>query len=182
MGRSYDNNDEDEIVIEKHHHHWKMRLIITLVMLVFSFVGLIFSDIQQNGAWNYWRFMIPLFAALSTFLSWYLKKNKSALSKLTIWHELIHWLGLALAVYLISIFLHIGLMGRFEAGLVILVMLGLTTFLAGIYIEPTFCIIGLLMGVFSIAAALLASYIYTIMLPLTIAVAVFLVWVARKRF
>lgn len=180
MVHSYDN--EDEIVIEKHHHHWKMRLIITLVMLFFSFIGLIFSDIRQNGAWDYWRIMVPVFAALSIFLSWYLKKNKSALTKLSIWHELIHWSGLALAVYLISTFLHIGLTGRFEAGLVILVMLGLTTFLAGIYVEPTFCVIGLLLGVFAITAALLATYIYTVILPLTIAVAVFLVWLARKRF
>lgn len=180
MANSYDN--EDEIVIEKHHHHWKMRLIITLLMLSFSFIGLIVSDIQQDGAWDYWRFMIPVFAALSIFLSWYLKKNKSGLSKLTVWHELIHWVGLALAVYLISIFLHIGLMGRFEAGLVVLVMLALTTFLAGIYIEPTFCVIGILLGVFSVAAALLATYVYTIMLPVTIGVALFLVWIARKRF
>ena len=153
-----------------------------LLIHIFSFIGLIFSDIQQDGAWDYWRFMIPVFAGLSIFLSWYLRKNKNALSKLTIWHELIHWVGLALAVYLISIFLHIGLMGRFEAGLVVLVMLALTTFLAGIYIEPTFCVIGILLGIFSVAAALLATYIYTIMLPVTIGVALFLVWVARKRF
>ena len=100
----------------------------------------------------------------------------------TIWHELAQWFGLILAVYLISTFVNIGLMGRFEAGLVVLTLLALTIFIAGIYVETTFILIGLLLGIFAAGAAVLAAYIYTIMLPLTVAVAIGLVWVARKRF
>lgn len=174
-------HDEQEIVIKKHHHHWKMRLLVALIMLGLSFIGLIVSDLKQNGAWNYWRVMVPVYALICLFLSWYLRRQKKILTASTIWHELVQWVGLALSVYLISIFVDIGLMGRFEAGLVVLTLLALTLFIAGIYVEPTFFLIGLLMGVFAAAAALMAAYVYTVMLPLTVVVAVVLVWIARKR-
>lgn len=173
---------DEEIVIKKHHHHWKMRLMVAIIMLGLSFIGLVVSDIRQNGAWNYWRVMVPVFAFLCLFLSWYLRQMQKIMTVTTIWHELIQWFGLALAVYLVSIFVNIGLIGRFEAGLVVLTMLALNTFITGIYVEPTFFVIGILLGLFAAAAALLAAYIYSIMLPLTIGVAVLLVWLARKRF
>ncbi len=158
-----------------------MRLMIGLIMLGLSFVGLIVSDIRQNGAWNYWRVMVPLFAVLCLFLSWYLRHKQRLISPTTIWHELVQWFGLALSVYLISVFVKIGLMGRFEAGLVVLTLLSLNIFITGIYVEATFFIIGIVLGLFALAAAVMAEYLYTIMLPITIGVAILLIWIARKR-
>ncbi|QVL56278.1 MAG: hypothetical protein KFB95_03515 [Simkaniaceae bacterium] len=171
----------EEIVIKKHHHHWKMRLMVAIIMLGLSFVGLIISDLWTNGAWDYWRWMVPIFAVLCLFLSWYLRHKQRVMSTTTIWHELVQWFGLALAVYLVSIFVSIGLMGRFEAGLIVLTLLALNTFITGIYVEPTFFVIGILLGLFAAAAAVLAEYLYSVMLPITIGVAVLLIWVARKR-
>lgn len=173
---------DEEIVIQKHHHHWKMRFLVAIIMLGLSFIGLVVSDFRQNGAWNYWRFMVPVFAVLCLFLSWYLRHKQKIMTSTTVWHELVQWFGLALTVYLISIFVNIGLMGRFEAGLVVLTLLALNIFITGIYVETTFFVIGILLGLFAAAAAVLAAYIYTIMLPLTIGVAVLVIWLARKRF
>lgn len=175
------SRQDEEIVIHKHHHHWKMRLFIAIIMLGLSFIGLIVSDLRANGAWNYWRVMVPVFAVLCLFLSWYLRHKQKIMTVTTIWHELVQWFGLALGVYLISVFVNSGLIGRFEAGLVVLTMLALNTFITGIYVESTFFVIGILLGLFAAAAALLAAYIYTIMLPVTIGVAVLLIWLARKR-
>ena len=172
---------DKEIVIEKHHHHWKMRFMVAIIMLGLSFVGLVVSDLWTNGAWDYWRWMVPVFAALCLFLSWYLRHKQKVMSATTIWHELVQWFGLFLAVFLISMFVNIGLMGRFEAGLIVLVFLALNTFITGIYVESTFFIIGILLGLFAAAAAIMAEYLYTVMLPITIGVAILLIWVSRKR-
>lgn len=158
-----------------------MRLFIAIIMLGLSFIGLVVSDIRANGAWDYWRVMVPVFAILCLFLSWYLRHKQKIMTATTIWHELVQWFGLALGVYLINVFVNVGLIGRFEAGLIVLTMLALNTFITGIYVESTFFVIGILLGLFAAAAALLAAYIYTIMLPLTIGVAVLLIWLARKR-
>ncbi|MBF5059942.1 hypothetical protein [Candidatus Neptunochlamydia vexilliferae] len=172
---------EEEKALKERHHHWQIRLIVAIVMLTLSFVGLIVSDLWRDGAWLYWRVMVGIFALLSLFLSWYLRHKKQILSPATIWHELVQWFGLILAVYLVAIFVNTGLIGRFEAGLVALTLLALNTFITGIYVEGTFLVIGLLLGLFAAGAALLAEYLYTVMLPITIAVGVLLVWIVRKK-
>ena len=155
--------------------------MIGLIMLGLSFIGLIVSDVRQNGAWLYWRVMVPVFAGMCLFLSWYLRRKQHLITPTTIWHELVQWFGLGLTVYLVSIFVNIGLMGRFEAGLIVLTLLAFNIFVTGIYVEATFFIIGIVLGLFALAASLLAEYLYTIMLPITVGVAVLLVWIARKR-
>lgn len=169
-------------VEQKHHYHWKMRFSIAIIMLLLSFIGLIVSDVRANGAWEYWRWMVPTFAFLALFLSWYLRRHKGMISPITIWHELFQWFGLILAVYLVSLFVGMGLIGRFGAGLVVLTLLALNIFITGVYVEATFIVLGIILGLFAVVSAFLAEYLYTIILPITIGVAGLLVWVARKRF
>ncbi|MEM7175524.1 MAG: hypothetical protein AAF443_06340 [Chlamydiota bacterium] len=171
----------EQQVKPKRHHPWRVRALVALAMLVFSFVGLVISDLKREGAWNYWRVMVPVFAVFCLFLSWYLRHHKHVISATTIWHELAQWLGLILAVYLVSVFVGIGLIGRFQAGLIVLVLLALTTFITGIYIESTFLAIGIVLGLFAAGAALLAAYLYTVMLPITIVVAALLFWIAKRH-
>lgn len=173
--------NNEEMIILKHHREWKMRLIVALTMLVLAFIGLVVTDLFADSAWSYWRWMVPIFAFLSIFLNWYLHRNQKNLSPITIWHEIGCWGGLALAVYVISTFIGVGIMGRFPAALVVLTMLALTAYINGIYREPTFIAIGIMLGVFAITAAFFLKYIYTILLPITLIVGVILVWIARKK-
>lgn len=157
-----------------HPHPWKTRLISSLILIVLAFLGLILTDVEKDGGWFYWRFITPFYAVVSLYLSWYLRTKKHAVHMTTIWKDIFHWVGLILSVYLVSRFVSIGIMGRFEAGLIVLSMLALTTFLAGIYIEITFVVIGLLLGFFAYGIAFLDQYLYAIMVPLIVFVVVFI--------
>ena len=157
-------------------HPWLARLIISMTMLILALIGLILSDVYQDGSWNYWRIMVPVFAGLCLWLSWYLRRKEHSMSIAKVWHEIVHWFGLFIAVYLVSLFVNVGLLGRFEGGIVVITLLALTTFIAGVYIEMTFAIIGILLGVFSAAAAFLQVYLYSVMIPVTLVVAAFLFW------
>ena len=163
------------------HHPWRARLFVGLLMLLFSFAGLIISDVVKDGAWVYWRSMVPVYALLSIGLSCYLRRHVDKKTAITIWHEILHWLGLVIAVYLVSMFVNMGLIGRFEAGLEVLVMLALTTFLAGIYNDMIFMIIGVLLGCFTSGAAFFTEYLYTIMLPLTLVAALVMFYMIYHR-
>ena len=99
----------------------------------------------------------------------------------TIWREVVQWVGLGLAVYLISIFVNVGVIGQFQAGLMTLTLLALNTFTTGIYVEATFLAIGVALGLFALAAAIFIKYVYTIMLTITIGVVLLLIWISRKR-
>ncbi len=163
-----------------HGHPWRARLIIGLIMLVFSFIGLVIADIKKEGAWLYWRIMVPVFALLCLWLSWYLRRVKHSLSAIKIWHEILHWCGLLISVYLVSVLVGMGVMERLDASLVVIILLALTTFIAGIYIEFTFIPIGIMLGLFALGAALTEEYLYSVMLPITIVIAAFLVWMIHR--
>lgn len=162
-------------------HPWRMRFIVGLIMIILSLVGLIVSTLRQDGAWNYWRIMVPVYAIICLFLSWYLRKKEESLSPVKIWHEVLHWFGLLLAVYLVSLFVEQGLIERFGGSLAVLTLLAFGLFAAGVYIEITFMLIGALLGLFSIGAGVIAEYLYTVMIPLAIIAAVILFFLVRRK-
>ena len=164
-----------------HAHPWRMRFLVTLVMILLSFIGLIVTDLQHQGSWIYWMCMVPIFAALCLWLSWYIRNKTEVLRFTSIWHELLHWVAMGGAGYVVAMYVDFGILGRFEAGLVILILLALTTFIAGIYTEKSLMVIGVLLGFFAIGAGFIEEYLYSIMLPITIAVAVILFFIIRYR-
>ena len=161
-------------------HPFKARLFVGILMLVFAFLGVIVTDIWRDGSWNYWRVMSPVFAALSLWLSWYMRKRGKELSSATIWHEIAQWAGLIGAVYLVSGFVHIGLVSRFEASLQVLVMLALTVFVNGIYTEHSFIVIGLLLGLLAGVIALVNQYLFAILIPVAIVGIAALFWMFHR--
>ncbi len=177
-----DNVEPSQDVDHIPSHPWKARFVIGLIMVCLSFIGLVVTDIWKDGAWNYWRFASLVYAAMCMWLSWYLRKKQHSISFSKLWHEIIHWIALILAVFLFSLYTEMGIMGRFEAGLAILTLLALTIFLGGIYIEPSFLIIGILLGFFAAGAAFMATYLYTVMLPVALGAILLIFWLAfRKR-
>ena len=89
-----------------------------------------------------------------------LKKIRVEKEAVTVWQELLHWAGLMLAICLISYVVHIGLQNRFEASIEVLILLALTTYLAGVYIEVSFIPIGILLGGFAAGIAFFDEYLY----------------------
>ncbi len=163
------------------HHSFRARFYSGLFLFFLSFVGVILTEVYHDGGFTYWRYVIPIFALVGLFLSWYLRHKKESYSIALIWHELLHWAGLLFSVYLVAELLHIGILSRFAASLVLLTMLALTLFLAGIYIEYTFGILGLVMGGFVITLAFLAEYFYLILIPLLLLGIALLFFLSRKK-
>lgn len=147
-------------------HPWKVRFGITGLMLLLSLIGLILTSVRKDGAWEYWRIMTPVFALLSLGMSVYLRKLKEVLSPVTVWHELLHWVGLFAATMLIAEFVKSGIMGRMVAGLQVVTLLALTMYTLGIYVESSFMIIGILLGIFAACAAIISEYLFIIAIPL----------------
>lgn len=147
---------------------WQMRIIVGAIILICSFVGLVIGDLGKGDSWFYWRWMGPVFALLCLFLSWFLRQRDQSLSFATIWHELLHWVGVLAAVYLISFFARIGILGSIEESLVVMIILALGIFLIGIYVEWSLAFVGVILAIFAAGAALAQDYLYTIMLPIFI--------------
>lgn len=158
----------------------KIRLGIGLLMLLIGFIGLIITSANKQGGWDYWRWTAVAYALLSISMNWHLKKIGWKKELFTIWQEILHWSGLLLSIWLISFIVRIGQQDRFEASLEVLILLALTTYLAGVYIETSFIPIGLLLGLFAAGLALFDEYLYAILIPLTILGILYMVWESRR--
>lgn len=165
-------------------HIWKARLGVGLTMLLLAFLGIAITDVHKTGGWDYWKWMVPVYAILALWLSWYVKRQAQTVSPITVWHELLHWSGLMLAVYISSFYVHLGTISRFNAGLFDLTLISLGVFLAGIYIEKTFLLIGIVLGLFAMVMAFFIQYLYAFIIPVVIGAAIIvgvMVWSSHKK-
>lgn len=165
-------------------HPWKARLGVGITMLILAFLGMVLTDVKTGGGWDYWKWVVPVYAILGLWLSWYIRKSRSVISPITLWHEFLHWVGLIGSVFLVSFFVHLGIISRFIAGIFDLTLLSLAIFLAGIYIEITFIFIGLVLGVFAAFSAVVVQYLYAVIIPVLLAGIIIIgitVWISHKK-
>lgn len=167
-------NQTDTPPESNHHIHinkqWKARLFVSMAMLVLAFIGLVVIDIHAKSYWVYCRIMAVLYALLSIWLFWYLNRGKEKTHASTIWHQILLWIALLAAIYITSVFVDTGVMGSTQAGLVALLLLSLTIFIAGIYANPSFMLIGITLAAFAVAAAYIEAYLSIVMIPIIIVV------------
>lgn len=141
--------------------YWRSRLLVAALMLLLTFIGLIITYIESANSivsWYYWLAMGPIFAIIAIAYSFYLRKKK--VDRITeVWHEVLHWVGMLIALFLIHVYVHTGIVGRFEGGLIIIALLSFSVFISGVYLESTFMIVGIILAVFALILSLVAKYL-----------------------
>lgn len=160
-------------------HLWKAKILVSVLMLMLAFLGLIISDLHLDGGWIYWKWIVFAYALLALGLSFYTRKSEQKMSAVTIAHELFHWLGVIFAVFAVTFLVNHGVISRFDAGIFDLILLSLGVFLAGVYIEHTFFVVGITLSLMAIVTGLLVQYMYAIIIPLLLVsffIIVFVVW------
>ena len=165
-----------------HAHHWKARLVVCLIMLSLGFIGLILTSIKSLGAfqtWYYWVSMGPIFAALTIWLSWHLRKQNLKQKSVALLQDSLHWLGAVGAIVIMHIFVTAGILGRFEGGFVVLTLLAFACFTSGIYFERSFLFVGIILATMAILVSMLTQYITVILSIVLIASALFLFFKLR---
>lgn len=163
------------------HFTWKLRFSVGVVMLFLALLGMIITNLEVNGSWSYWRIMTPVYALLSIGLSLYLRHHNQRPIVLTIWHEIVHWIGLILAIYLVSVLVDIGFISRFQAGIQVLLLLSLATFLAGIYFESTFIVVGIALGLLVAGIGFLEQYLYITIIPVIVIALLGIFFLSRHK-
>lgn len=76
---------------------------------------------------------------------------------------ILHWLGGLVTVMIVYTFYHAGRITPQETGLIVLLILALTTFLDGIRINWQFSLAGVFLAVIAVCAAYIEEYIWQIL-------------------
>jgi hypothetical protein len=156
--------------------------IILIIMVIFCLLGIAVTDFSPQDAFMYWMAMIFVFGFAAMIAGWHNAKRHydpngegnevKELFKL----QSLHWLGALVAVLCLFSFVEAGHMTQEATGLMVLLILALTTFLDGIRIGWRFSLTGIYLAAATVAANLLESF-----MPWMFALAVMIIAITVYR-
>jgi len=150
--------------------------IILTVLILLSIIGIGITDFSPADSHRYWFAMVPVFAGACLILEWSRARGKGLKWTTIVRPQLLLWLGLLLAVRLAYLLLHTGRLDNENIGLIILLLLALTTFFAGIHLGWRLFIVGIFLGIALIGAAYLEEFVWIFLIIAIVVVAIFLLW------
>lgn len=166
------------------HQHFKARLLIFFIMLILGFAGLFMINLHSKAFLFYSQVMAIVYALLCIGLHAYIERFSFAGIMATLWHQLLHWIGLLILIYLMSFLVGAGALKTSQAGFINLLLLAFSVFVAGVYTDPVFMLIGIMLAVFAAGSAMVQAHLWLIMIPLLIVIAVIIyliLYIQRKR-
>lgn len=145
------------------HHLFTLRLLLSLL-------GAYIGYRYRHTSHDYWFVMIFLFTAIAIAPDYYRFKHHGDNPKALI-ERLLHWAGGLCAGIVIYAYHHSGRIFHEEAGLIVLLILALTTYLDGIKKDWRCVFVGLFLGMITVCVAYFDNYIWQLMVLAALAIA-----------
>ena len=140
----------------------KVEQVIFVILVVFTLAGVAVTNFSPALAHNYWLGVVVVFAIASIICELRHAKKENQEHKYKIIRQIIHWIGTLLTVLAVYVLLHTGRVNYEETSLVMLLIIALATFLAGIYAGWRFYLLGLFLLVSTIVAAYIEEYLWVL--------------------
>lgn len=151
-----------------------IEAFVGLAMLVLTFLVMAASDVSASSSQLYWTLLVALFGVIA-FVSDKLHTDHSIADirgGITI---VLHWLGVFLAIELVSYFVLSGRMTNADTGLTDGLILALGAFLFGIHGNWRFVVIGVALGAATWVVAFVESYLWVLFCIAVVAILCFVV-------
>ncbi|QFY43817.1 hypothetical protein F6R98_15250 [Candidatus Methylospira mobilis] len=159
--------------------------ITLLIMIAFTLIGVAVTDYSPQDAFIYWMVMFLVFGLTSIVAGWHsahlqvLLGRQSAVKNL-LREQFMHWSGALVIVSALFSFVMAGHMTQEATGLMVMLLLGLTTFLDGIRLGWRFCLTGIYLAV-AVAAANLLENSLPALLALAITIIGAIIYLQRRK-
>lgn len=148
--------------------------IIPIVLILLSIIGIGITDYSPAESRRYWLAMVPVFAGACLILEWSRARGRGQKWTTIVRNQLLLWFGLLLAVFLVYLLLQTGRLDNENTGLIILLLLALTTFFEGIHLGWGLFIVGIFLGLALIGAAYLEEFVWMFLIIALVVVAIIL--------
>ncbi|HMB30959.1 MAG TPA: hypothetical protein VKN82_03960 [Desulfohalobiaceae bacterium] len=161
-------------------HQIRNNGIIIITLLLLSCLGIGITDFSPHYGVRYWIIITAVFALISIFFGF--SKNKElGYGTKYVFTQILHWLGLLLAIFMILYLEGSGRINSEAAGLVTLLIVAVVSFLSGVHGDWRFGLIGILLGLTLIGAAWIEEYFWMLLIPLFIALVIGILWFWHQR-
>jgi hypothetical protein len=152
------------------------------ILLLMSIIGVSVTNISAAASYVYWISMMILFGAISILATYNQTEYADKVQqKKAIFIQLLHWLGGLVTVMIVYTFYHAGRIMPQENGLIILLVLALTTFLAGIRISWQFSFAGIFLAIIALCAAYVEEFIWQILILALAIIAFSYYWEFKRK-
>jgi len=147
---------------------------LQLALLVLVVIGVGISYFLPDKSYRYWVAMVPIFGIACTSSEWSRLRRQNLGIWKTVRNQLIHWFGILVSVYLVHMLLNIQLLTKQNAGLVVLLVLALGTFLAGLQLGWRLYVLGAFLWIILVMAAYLQGSLWVMILVGVVMISLFL--------
>ena len=152
-----------------------------ILMIFLSLVGIGVTDFSPDDGYWYWMIMILVFGVIAIITGFVeAKKGDQHLVKKILVVQVIHWSGSMLTVMGVFLLLNAGRLDYENSGLVILLILALTTFLDGIRLGWRFSMAGVFLGITAVIAAYIEEFMWIVLMLAIALIAVTIYWGRRR--
>jgi len=151
------------------------------LLLVFCFIGIAYTDISGVQSLRYWLWMVPGFALAAIIMEWSHSVRKDRQDYHFIWQQALHWFAVYIALKVVFVLLHLGRLPNDGASFVLMTIMSLATFLAGVYINWRFLLLGIFIALATIFAAYLEAYVW-VLIPIALAIIGIGFLIGRREF
>jgi hypothetical protein len=153
-----------------------------IVMLVLAIFGVAYASTAPQAMTNYWTILSPIFGIICVATQWRAVEGPEAHWHL-IWTQALHWLAVVLAMYLVLQVNVKEMMNAPANALVVLTLLALGTFTAGIRHAAGWrvCLVGVVLGLGVPAIAWLEQSTLLLLLIATVLVTMALLYLMHNR-
>jgi hypothetical protein len=135
---------------------------ILLALMALAVIGVGITYFLPDKSYRYWVSMVPVFGIACTSIEWSRLRRQNLDTWKTVRNQLYHWFGVLVSVYLVHMLLNIQQLTKQNAGLIVLLVLALGTFLAGIQLGWRLFVLGAFLWV--ILAAYLQGSLWVMIL------------------
>lgn len=136
---------------------------ILFVIILLSIIGVAITDYAPQASWGYWIFMTAALCTCAVVIEKALLHRKDVSFTQLLTTQLIHW-GITLLAILVSFaFVSSGRITYEGSGLIILLILALSTFLDGYHVGWRFYLAGVFLGITTVLAAYVEEFMWILL-------------------
>jgi hypothetical protein len=143
----------------------RTRRVIFVILVVLSIIGIGIMEYSQKYALWYWLSMAPLFGGASLGLAWKTAHETDTTAGRHIRRQTLHWLVLVVGLLLVFLLDHFENLPAGVSGLIALLMLGVTTVLAGVHFEWRMGVLGAVLLLTFVAGVFAESFFWVLLIP-----------------
>jgi hypothetical protein len=153
-----------------------------ILMLVLAIFGVAYASTAPQAMTNYWTILCPIFGIICVATQWRDVEGPAAHWHL-IWTQAFHWMAVILSMYLVLLVSVKRMMNADANALVILTLLALGTFTAGVRHAAGWrvCLVGAVLGLGVPAIAWLEQSTLLLLLIATVLIALAVLYFTHQR-